>query len=202
MLKQTITCSLAAVVIGAMVLITTNAGRHITPDALTQLVDCESCRLDVYPDPVSKSIPYTVGVGATRDMAGRPFKNGEQIAIEDAQKLLARDVLSEERCVSQNFNGEETLENGEYVMPQTVFEALVSLEHTVGCVGISYGKKGYPTRLRQHALRHDYTAVCEGILQYNKAGGVVNKGIVKRRNREYKWCIKGVNTHVEYNHMD
>lgn len=192
MLKRTITCSIGAVAIGAMVLINANVGRHIRPEALQQLVKCESCRLDVYPDPVTRSTPYTSGVGATRDLNGHPFKSGEQIKIEDAQKLLARDVLKEEQCISQNFNGEEKDDSGQYAMPQSVFEALVSLEHTIGCAGISYGKKGYPTTLRENALRHEYKTVCNTIPAYNKAGGKVNQGIVNRRLKEQQWCLKEV----------
>lgn len=175
-----------------MVLLNTHVGRHITEPALIELIKCESCRLDVYPDPVTKSTPYTVGVGATRDDNGHPFKSGQQINLEQAQKLLARDVYKEEQCIAQNFNGAEVNDAGEYIMPQSVFEALVSLEHTVGCGGISSGGKGGITNLRRYALQHDYVKTCTQIKAYNKAGGKVNQGIVNRREREYKWCMTDI----------
>ena len=50
----------------------------------------EGCRLEVYECPAGR---LTAGYGSTRTLGGRPFRLGQSITIETAEKLLRRDAL-------------------------------------------------------------------------------------------------------------
>jgi lysozyme len=48
----------------------------------------EGCSLTAYPDPLTGGLPITIGWGSTRDENGKPFKLGDKISQERADKLL------------------------------------------------------------------------------------------------------------------
>jgi len=56
--------------------------------ALPLVKEFEGCRLTAYPDPESGGEPWTIGWGSTRDLQGRPFKEGDRISQEEADALL------------------------------------------------------------------------------------------------------------------
>lgn len=48
----------------------------------------EGCKLQAYPDPITKGEPYTIGWGSTVNKDGKPFKNGDVISQAMADALL------------------------------------------------------------------------------------------------------------------
>jgi len=63
-------------------------------------------------------------------------------------------------------------------------DAYVSLAYNIGYAG--FCKSTIVKRLKQRPP--DYTGACEAILLWNKAGGKVMPGLVKRREAEYQQC--------------
>lgn len=193
--RRAIKCSLSLIVGGVIATMAVDTHRHVTEDALYLIGGCESCRLDVYPDPVSRSTPYTVGVGATRDINGFPLKPGNTVTDNEVIQLFARDVMSNEQCIITKFKGESMSYNKNngawsYDMPQPVFDSLASVIHTVGCNGISKNKYGKDTQILKDSLNHNWDGVCMHITDFVYAGGKVNAGIKARRYKERAMCEK------------
>ncbi len=121
----------------------------------------EGCILKPYKDAVGL---WTIGVGHL-------IKEGENfgsITIDEAMELLAKDLQWAEACI--NNTGVE--------LTQNQFDALCSLVFNIGC-GAFQGS----TLLRK--LKAGENAASE-FLRWNKAGGVVLKGLTRRREAEMR----------------
>lgn len=191
--RKIIKCGLGVVVAGTVAVMSVDPHRHVTEETLLLIGECEQCRQDVYPDPATRSTPYTVGIGATRDLDDKPFKLGKTVTEDTVVALFARDVLKDEECIISKFNGEDTVYNANtntwtYVMPQPVFDSLVSVVHTLGCNGLTINKTGKPTQILNAGKRHQWHAVCSHITDFIYANGTVNKGLQSRRNKEQALC--------------
>lgn len=105
---------------------------------------------------------WTIGFGHTR-MAGPPDPEEiKRLTIEEAVEIFRRDLGRFEQAVS---------ESG--VWSQHEFDALVSFTFNLG--------EGNLHRLLRGRNRQE---IADAILLYNKAGGKVNRGLVRRRQEE------------------
>lgn len=193
--RKVIACSLSLVISAVVSIFATDTGRHVTEDGLYFISRCEYCSLSVYPDPASKGVPYTGGIGATKDVKGKPLVLGDVLSNDDVITMFARDIKREEKCVITKMDGDKTEFSGggySYVMPQSVFDALVSVIHTVGCQGLTVNKNGAPTKIYKYAKTHDYKNTCNHITDFVYAGGKVNKGLKHRREEEKQYCLKDI----------
>lgn len=112
---------------------------------------------------VSTEKYYTIGYGHY----GADVKKDDTITKEEARKLLESDLLSFEKKVSKY--------DSKYDFNQNEFDALVSFAYNVGNID-QLTAKG--TRSREK--------IAECMLRYNKSGGKVLNGLVKRREAESK----------------
>lgn len=104
---------------------------------------------------------YTIGYGHY----GADVSASQTITKRDAEKLLARDLISFEAKVNKYMH--------KYKFTQNQFDALVSFCYNVGNIdGIT--KKGTRT----------IKEIANAFLLYNKSGGVVLKGLQNRRVKE------------------
>lgn len=146
----------------------------------------ESLRLTTYRDPGPTGLPITGGWGTTRDENGQPFKLGrtEPQAYWDA--LFARDLAAFEQGVKMLI--------GDAPTTQGQFDALVSFAYNVG-LDIDDDNKaeglGDSTLLKKH-LRGDYAGAAAEFARWNKAGGKVLKGLIRRRAAEAELYRSGV----------
>lgn len=131
---------------------------NIDENGLRLITKHEGYRSCPYRDPVGV---LTIGYGHT----GYDATKGECISKERARELLLRDVEDAERYV--NSFGVD--------LKQDQFNALVSLAFNVGNFG---------QRLRSALKEKRFREVPEIIKLYNKAGGRVLPGLVKRREDE------------------
>lgn len=138
-----------------------DARRHINAAGLQIIKDSEGLMLKAYKDPIGI---LTIGYGST----GAHVKEGMVITEAQAETLLREDLTRFEDFVSANCS------------PATdnQFAAMVSLAFNVGNENLR------TSTLRRKHLEGDYAGAAGEFAKWNKAGGKVLPGLVKRRNRE------------------
>lgn len=127
----------------------------------------EGCRLTAYKDAVGI---WTIGYGHTRGV-----KEGQTITPEQADDFLRFDLENAEKHV--------TAYDSIYHFSQSQFDALVSFTYNCGARNLK--------RLTNGGKRTVYE-ISNAIPNYNKAGGKVLKGLVRRRNDEKAMFDKGM----------
>ena len=128
---------------------------NISQNGIDLIKKHEGCHLTAYLCPSGK---WTIGYGHTSKV-----KKGMQITQEQAEEYLRKDCESSEKAVNalgRNLN-------------QNQFDALVSFTFNCGVGNLK-------------TLCHNRTlgTISEKILLYNKAGGKVLNGLIKRRKEE------------------
>lgn len=123
----------------------------------------EGLSLTAYRDPVGI---LTIGYGHT----GPDVTEGQTITQQQADALLAGDLRKSETDVNDAV--------GDAPTTQAQFDAMASL-----CYNIGIGNFQHSTVLRKHC-ESDYEHAADAFLLWNKAGGQVLPGLVKRREGE------------------
>lgn len=121
----------------------------------------EGCVLSAY---LCSAKVWTIGWGTTKDV-----KEGDVCLQEEADGFLERDLQKFERAVHKHIN---------VPLYQNQFDALVSFTYNLG-----------PTNLKESTLRqrindNQLNDVPYQIRRWNRAGGVVLDGLVRRREAE------------------
>jgi len=119
----------------------------------------------------------TMGFGTTRHPDGRPVAPGDRVTPERALVMLAHDAARIEREIKMCI--------GDVPLHPHEWDALVSLAYNIGSA--AFCKSTLVKRLK--ADPPDYAGACAEILRWNKAGGRVLPGLVKRREEEYRRCM-------------
>ncbi len=137
------------------------SGRRINAEGLQILKDSEGLELKAYKDPVGI---WTIGYGST----GPHVTPGKIITEAQADDLLRDDLSRFEEWVAANCN------------PATdnQFSALVSFAFNLGQSALK------DSTLRRKHMAGDYAGAKAEFARWNKAGGKVLPGLVKRRARE------------------
>lgn len=110
---------------------------------------------------------WTIGWGHTNGV-----KQGQTITKEQAQQLFDADMKEFENWVNKLVK---------FKMTQNQFDALVSFTFNLGPGGLQ-------TLIRNRNI----TQIADAMLLYNKAGGVVQPGLVRRRKMERELLLKDV----------
>lgn len=134
--------------------------RSLSMTGLTLIKNFEGCRLTAYRCPAG--VP-TIGYGHTAGV-----KMGDVITQEQADYFLIVDTLGFQDAVNKL--------DPIYHFTQNEFDALVSFTYNCG--------KGNLTRLTAKGTRSK-DVIAAKILEYNKAGGKVLNGLVRRRQAEH-----------------
>lgn len=138
--------------------------RKISDKGINMIAQFEGCRLEAYKCPAGV---WTIGYGHTKNV-----KSGDRLSSEaEAKKLLKKDLEVYEGYVN------ECVENGKigFSLNQNQFDALTSFVYNCG--------KG---NLQQLVTGRNAATIAQKILLYNKGGGQVLNGLVKRREAEQK----------------
>jgi len=112
----------------------------------------------------------TIGFGTTQGV-----KPGQKISVERALVKLGTNVTEKEQVMKACL--------GDVPLYQNEWDAYVSLTYNIGTG--AFCKSTLVKKLKVH----DYPGACKEILKWNKAGGRVNDGLVKRRSDEYLQCM-------------
>lgn len=119
----------------------------------------------------------TIGFGSTIHETGAAVKRGDTTTPERALRTLGStaDKMQSEmrRCL------------GDVALHQHEWDAYVSFTYNVGTS--AFCSSTLAKKLR--SIPPDYAGACAELLRWTKAGGRELKGLVKRRQGEYKLCI-------------
>lgn len=114
----------------------------------------------------------TIGYGSTR-FNGKPVVLGMKITKEQALEQLAKDVETFEKQVSSVVKVSLT---------QHQFDALVSF-----CYNVGIGNLKSSSLLRKVNMNPNDSSIRANFAAWNKAGGKVLNGLIRRREKEADW---------------
>ena len=132
----------------------------------------EDTKLQAYDDGVGV---WTIGIGTTIYPNGVKVKKGDKCTLEQAKEYFAHDLKRFESSVNNLV---------EVPLSQNQFDALVSLTYNIGSTAFKN------STLLKKLNAKDYAGAADQFLVWNKGGGKVLKGLVKRRASERALFLK------------
>jgi len=148
------------------------ANMKISKNGIALIKSFEECRLKAY-KAVSTEKYYTIGWGHY----GADVKAGQTISQEEADALLLTDI--------QKYVGYVNSYVKSFAPNQNQFDALTSFCYNCGAGNL---KRLVSDRTAEEVAKH--------ITEYNKSGGKVLNGLVRRRNAEKELFCKGMEVSV------
>ncbi|MEQ1105211.1 MULTISPECIES: lysozyme [Acinetobacter] len=138
----------------------------ISNNGLNLIKQFEGLRLNAYDDGVGV---WTIGYGTIKYPNGVRVKRGDKITQAQADQYIANDVATFERAVNMLVN---------VPLNQNQFDALVSFTYNLGATNLS------ASTLLKKLNSKDYKGAAAEFPKWNKAGGKVMTGLVRRRKAE------------------
>ena len=146
--------------------------KSISKTGLDLISSFEGIRLNAYDDGVGV---WTIGIGTTIYPNGIKVKKGDKCILEQAKEYFAHDLKSFEKTVNDSVKAPLT---------QNQFDALVSLTYNIGSTAFKN------STLLKKLNAKDYAGAADQFLRWNKGGGKVLKGLVRRRDAERSLFLK------------
>lgn len=143
--------------------------------AIEHLKQFEGKRLTAYFDAVK--VP-TIGYGHTKTVTADDVQNKKTITDTEAENLLAQDVNHFVRGVNR------WLSEINVSVTQAQFDALVCFAYNVGLSALKKSTLAKKLYVMQQSDQQSIYAVADEFLRWNKAGGKVLQGLVRRRGAE------------------
>ncbi|MDP4574541.1 lysozyme [Qipengyuania sp. G39] len=144
-------------------------------DLIKRFEGCARVRRDglveAYPDPGTGGAPWTIGWGAT----GATIGPGTVWTQAHCDARLERDIARHAEDVAQALGNAPTT--------QAQFDALVSFHYNTGAIARA-------TLTKRHLAR-DYEAATAEFARWNRAGGQIMQGLVRRREEEARLYRSG-----------
>lgn len=131
--------------------------------------------IEAYPDPGTGGEPWTIGWGATRDGLHGYVRHDTVWTQKQCDERLVDDLVRYARDVA--------IEIGDAATSQAQFDAMVSFHYNTGAIGRA-------TLTRMHKAG-DFAGAEKQFARWNKAGGRVLSGLVRRRASEAKLYRSG-----------
>ena len=149
--------------IGVALKLKNGGNMNISKEGLSLIKKFEGCELEAYLCPAGV---WTIGYGHTKDV-----KEGDKINKDEADYLLQEEMIEYESYINDFV---------EVPLEQNQFDALCSWVYNLG-----------PTNLKNSTMlrvlnEEKYADVPQEIKRWNKAGGEVLDGLIKRREAEAK----------------
>lgn len=142
--------------------------------------------VEVAAPPVAGDVP-TNGFGTTTNPDGSPVRLGDRTTPTRALVRLLADADEYARVVKRC---------APVPMYQHEFDAYVSLAYNigpgkVGKDGFCVNKEGRAAIIPRRLAAGDYQGACDAILLYGNFKGKPLRGLIRRRQAEYRMCIGG-----------
>lgn len=148
------------------------ANKKISTKCLTLIKEFEGCHLTAYRDEVGV---WTIGYGITnadRSITKTTIKKGLRITQATAEEWL-------EKALNKKYLPLVMKYDTRYGWNQNELDALVSFAYNIGSID----------QLTANGSRSKAT-IADKMLEYNKAGGKVYRGLTRRREAERKLFLK------------
>lgn len=139
---------------------------NISINGLNLIKQFEGLKLNAYDDGVGV---WTIGYGTIKYPNGVRVKKGDKITQAQADQYIANDVATFERAVNMLVN---------VPLNQNQFDALVSFTYNLGATNLS------ASTLLKKLNSKDYNGAAAEFQKWNKAGGKVMTGLIRRRKAE------------------
>ena len=146
---------------------------QISDEGLKLLVEFEGLKLESYQ--CSAGV-WTIGIGSTKYANGQPVKKGDKITKEEAYKLFLDTSDSYTNCIKRYVIRE---------LKQNEFDALFCLCYNIGC-----GAFAKSSLVKFINGGQTIEKIRIGFLMWIKVAGVVSKGLMRRRLREFNLYAK------------
>lgn len=146
--------------------------KTINKIGLKLIAQFEGCYLQAYLCPAKV---WTIGIGTTVYPNGVKVKKGDKCTLEQAHEYLAHDMIEFEKTVNDSVK---------VPLSQNQFDALVSLTYNIGSTAFKN------STLLKKLNAKDFTGAADQFLRWNKGGGKVMKGLVRRREAERALFLK------------
>lgn len=150
----------------------------IGPEGIQLIQSFEGChkrradgKIEAYPDPGTGGDPWTIGWGST----GPGIRKGTVWTQQQCDERLERDL--------ERYAADVRRAIGDAPTSQAQFDALVSFHYNTGAIGKS-------TLTKKH-VAGDYAGAEREFGRWNKAGGRVMAGLVRRRAAEAELYARG-----------
>ena len=167
--RSSLSIKLSAAAIAAAVAIQVgNSGMTVSEAGVDLVMRSEDCRVAVYRDAVG--LP-TAGCGHL--VTDGEYRVGQTLTEPEIRDLIVDDLSPTVECVNKGIKGIKGSKT-----TQGQFDAFVDLTFNIGC-----GRFLRSTALRCHR-NGDAQCATTGIGLWNKAGGRVLSGLVRRRNAD------------------
>lgn len=162
-------CSVGAII----TLLLANFGGEIrtSKQGLEIIGDAEGCRRDPYQCPADV---LTVGIGSTAASGEKIDPKHRYSDLEIAERWK-NDIVIAEQCVNKYGHGKQ--------LPQSVFDAAVSITFNVGCGAVSR------STMFKHLQTGNYKQACNEFPRWVYAGGRKLPGLAARREKEKALCL-------------
>jgi lysozyme len=132
----------------------------------------EKCILEAYKCPAKV---FTIGYGHTGFVDGKPITDGMKITETKAIELRTKDLEKFEKSVSSLVTVK---------LNQNQFDALVSFSYNVGVGNLK------SSTLLKKLNKGDYIGASKEFIKWNKGGGMVLPGLIRRRKAETELFTK------------
>lgn len=146
--------------------------KSISKTGIDLISSFEGIRLNAYDDGVGV---WTIGIGTTIYPNGNKVKKGDVCTIDQAKSYFAHDLKRFEKTVNDLVIVSLT---------QNQFDALVSLTYNIGSTAFK------DSTLLKKLNADNYEGAADQFLRWNKGGGKVMKGLVRRREAERALFLK------------
>lgn len=146
--------------------------KTISEIGLKLIAQFEGCYLQAYLCPANV---WTIGIGTTIYPNGVKVKKGDKCTLEQAHEYLAHDMIEFEKTVNDSVK---------VPLSQNQFDALVSLTYNIGSAAFKN------STLLKKLNAKDFTGAADQFPVWNKGGGKVLKGLVRRREAERALFLK------------
>ncbi|MEN8282388.1 lysozyme [Acinetobacter gerneri] len=132
----------------------------------------EGLRLKSYDDGVGV---WTIGYGTTKYSNGVKVQKGDTCTNAQAEQFLRNDLITFENAINRLVKVQLT---------QNQFDALASFTYNLGPTNLSN------STLLKKLNAKDYKSASTEFLRWNRAGGKVLAGLVKRRQAEMELFLR------------
>lgn len=133
---------------------------------ISLIKEFECLRLRAYDDGIGV---WTIGIGTIRYPNGKRVQKGDVITEAQAEEYLKHDLNNFEKTINEVVK---------VPLTQNQYDAIVSLTYNIGAAAFSR------STLLKRLNNKDYKGAADQFLAWNKAGGKVLRGLIRRREAE------------------